>query len=583
MEASAVKVKYVYDFAEGSRDMRDLLGGKGANVAEMTRILGTDRVPAGFTITTEACVTYMQSGRELPDGLDEQVDAALKRLESATGKQLGDPDDPLLVSVRSGARESMPGMLDTVLNLGLNDQSVEGLAARTENERFAWDSYRRFVQMFGNVVRGIPGERFEAEIAAAKKRADVKLDTELGVEQLRELQQAFAKLFSDETGEDFPQAPRDQLAQAIRAVFDSWTGKRAVEYRRINRIPDDWGTAVNVQQMVFGNKGDTSGSGVAFSRDEVTGAPEPSGDFLVNAQGEDVVSGVRNTQDIAELRDVMPESHAQLMEILRELEAHYKDMQDTEFTIEEGRLYMLQTRNAKRPAQAGVRFACDAVAEGLLTKAEAIDTIDTEKLDALLHPTFDSTVDYAVLAHGVAASPGAAKGEIVFTADDAVDAAAEDRHVILVRPFTEAEDVAGFYAAQGILTAEGGKASHAALVARGMGRPAVTGASALDIDLVKHELRVGDTLLHEGDCIAIDGTTGQHHRRRRAARRAADGRVLRAGAGVVRRAAHARHPRERRHARGRRARRARSAPRASACAVRSTCSWPPTASRRCGR
>ena len=508
MEASAVTVKYVYDFAEGSRDMRDLLGGKGANVAEMTRILGTDRVPAGFTITTEACVTYMQSGRELPDGLDEQVDAALKRLESATGKQLGDPDDPLLVSVRSGARESMPGMLDTVLNLGLNDQSVEGLAARTENERFAWDSYRRFVQMFGNVVRGIPGERFEAEIAAAKKRAGVKLDTELGIDELRELQAAFAKLFADETGEDFPQAPRDQLAQAIRAVFDSWTGKRAVEYRRINRIPDDWGTAVNVQQMVFGNKGDTSGSGVAFSRDEVTGEPEPSGDFLVNAQGEDVVSGVRNTQDIAELRDVMPESHAQLMEILRELEAHYKDMQDTEFTIEEGRLYMLQTRNAKRPAQAGVRFACDAVAEGLLTKAEAIDTIDTEKLDALLHPTFDSTVDYAVLAHGVAASPGAAKGEIVFTADDAVAAAAEDRHVILVRPFTEAEDVAGFHAAQGILTAEGGKASHAALVARGMGRPAVTGASALDIDLVKQELRVGDTVLHEGDCIAIDGTTG---------------------------------------------------------------------------
>jgi pyruvate,orthophosphate dikinase len=508
VEASAVTVKYVYDFAEGAREMRDLLGGKGANVAEMTRILGPDRVPAGFTITTEACVSYMQSGRELPDGLDKQVVDALKRLESATGKQLGDPDDPLLVSVRSGARESMPGMLDTVLNLGLNDQSVEGLAARTENDRFAWDSYRRFVQMFGNVVRGIPGERFEAEIAAAKKRAGVKLDTELDVSQLRELQGAFAKLFADETGEDFPQAPRDQLAQAIRAVFDSWTGKRAVEYRRISRIPDDWGTAVNVQQMVFGNKGDTSGSGVAFSRDEVTGEPEPSGDFLVNAQGEDVVSGVRNTQDIAELRDVMPDAHAQLMEILRALEAHYKDMQDTEFTIEEGRLYMLQTRDAKRPAQAGVRFACDAVAEGLLTKAEAIDTIDTEKLDALLHPTFDSNVDYAVLAHGVAASPGAAKGEIVFTAPDAVSAAADGRHVILVRPFTEAEDVAGFFAAQGILTAEGGKASHAALVARGMGRPAVTGASALDIDLAKHELRVGDTLLVEGDCIAIDGTTG---------------------------------------------------------------------------
>ncbi|MEA2219345.1 MAG: pyruvate, orthophosphate dikinase, partial [Solirubrobacteraceae bacterium] len=491
------------------REMRDLLGGKGANVAEMTRILGPDRVPAGFTITTEACVTYMQAGRELPDGLDDQVDEALERLEASAGKQLGDPDDPLLVSVRSGARESMPGMLDTVLNLGLNDRSVEGLAARTGNERFAWDSYRRFVQMFGNVVRGIPGERFEAEIAAAKQRAGCKLDTELGVGDLQELQRAFAALFKGETGEDFPQAPRDQLAQAIRAVFDSWTGARAVEYRRISRIPDDWGTAVNVQQMVFGNKGDTSGSGVAFSRDEVTGEPEPSGDFLVNAQGEDVVSGVRNTQDIAELGDVMPEAHATLMEILRSLEAHYKDMQDTEFTIEEGRLYMLQTRNAKRPAQAGVRFACDAVAEGLLTKAEAIDTIDCEKLDALLHPTFDPDVDYAVLAKGVAASPGAASGEIVFSAQDAVDAAAQGRDVILVRPFTEAEDVAGFHAARGILTAEGGKASHAALVARGMGRPAVTGASALDIDLAKKELRVGETLLCEGDCIAIDGTTGQ--------------------------------------------------------------------------
>ncbi|MEA2139831.1 MAG: pyruvate, orthophosphate dikinase, partial [Solirubrobacteraceae bacterium] len=291
MEARVTTSKYVYDFAEGSMQMRDLLGGKGANVAEMTRILGADRVPAGFTITTEACVTYMQAGRELPDGLDEQVDEALERLEATAGKRLGDPDDPLLVSVRSGARESMPGMLDTVLNLGLNDASVEGLAARTGNERFAWDSYRRFVQMFGNVVRGIPGERFEAEIAAAKQRAGARLDTDLDVGALRELQRAFAALFQAETGEGFPQAPRDQLAQAIRAVFDSWTGNRAVEYRRISRIPDDWGTAVNVQQMVFGNKGDTSGSGVAFSRDEVTGAPEPSGDFLVNAQGEDVVSG----------------------------------------------------------------------------------------------------------------------------------------------------------------------------------------------------------------------------------------------------------------------------------------------------
>jgi pyruvate, orthophosphate dikinase len=509
MGVARVDTKWVYDFAEGSKEMRNLLGGKGANVAEMTRILGSDRVPAGFTITTEACVSYMENDHTAPEGMAEEVDEALARLEQAAGKTLGDPDDPLLVSVRSGARESMPGMLDTVLNLGLNDKSVQGLADRTGNERFAWDSYRRFVQMFGNVVRNIPGERFEQAIADAKQEHGVKLDTELGVDALKVLTARFREIFKEETGEDFPLEPRDQLEQAIRAVFDSWTGDRAVAYRRINRIPDDWGTAVNVQQMVFGNKGDTSGSGVAFSRDEVTGAPEPSGDFLVNAQGEDVVSGVRNTQDIADLRDVMPEAHTELMDILRTLEAHYKDMQDTEFTIEEGQLYMLQTRNAKRPAQAAVRFACDVVEEGLLSKAEAIATIDCEKLDALLHPTFDPTVEYAVLAKGVAASPGAAKGEIVFSAPEAVEAAATGRDVILVRPFTEAEDVAGFHAARGILTAEGGKASHAALVARGMGRPAVTGASALDIDLAKKELRVDETLLCEGDVISIDGTTGQ--------------------------------------------------------------------------
>jgi pyruvate, orthophosphate dikinase len=509
MGVSRVGTKWVYDFAEGSKEMRNLLGGKGANVAEMTRILGADRVPAGFTITTEACVSYMENDHTAPQGMAEEVDEALARLEQTAGKTLGDPEDPLLVSVRSGARESMPGMLDTVLNLGLNDKSVEGLAERTGNERFAWDSYRRFVQMFGNVVRNISGERFERAIADAKQEHGVKLDTELGVDALRALTARFREIFKEETEEDFPLEPRDQLEQAIRAVFDSWTGDRAVAYRRINRIPDDWGTAVNVQQMVFGNKGDTSGSGVAFSRDEVTGAPEPSGDFLVNAQGEDVVSGVRNTQDIADLRDVMPEAHTELMDILRTLEAHYKDMQDTEFTIEEGQLYMLQTRNAKRPAQAAVRFACDVVEEGLLSKAEAIATIDCEKLDALLHPTFDPTVEYAVLAKGVAASPGAAKGEIVFSAPEAVEAAATGRDVILVRPFTEAEDVAGFHAARGILTAEGGKASHAALVARGMGRPAVTGASALDIDLAKKQLRVDETLLCEGDVISIDGTTGQ--------------------------------------------------------------------------
>jgi pyruvate, orthophosphate dikinase len=500
--STTAATQWVYDFAEGSRDMRDLLGGKGANVAEMTRVLGADRVPAGFTITTEACVAYMRADRDLPGGLAEQVAEALARLEEHAGKRLGDPEDPLLVSVRSGARESMPGMLDTVLNLGLNDASVEGLAERTGNERFAWDSYRRFVQMYGNVVLDVPGERFEAAIKEAKGQRGVTLDTELDAAALRELVKAFKGFYT------FPDDPQEQLRGAITAVFDSWVGERAVAYRRINRIPDDWGTAVNVQQMVFGNKGDTSGSGVAFSRDEITGAPEPSGDFLVDAQGEDVVSGVRNTKDIADLADLMPEVHAELLEILGTLERHYGDMQDTEFTVEEGRLYMLQTRNAKRPAQAAVRFAVDAVGEGLLDRAQALATIEPDRLDALLHPTFDPGAQYDVLARGVPASPGAAKGEIVFTAADAVAAGADGREVVLVRPFTEADDVAGFHAAKGILTSEGGKASHAALVARGMGVPAVTGADGLEIDVQNGQLRVGDTTLRAGDRIAIDGTTG---------------------------------------------------------------------------
>ncbi len=503
----SVAAKYVYDFGEGSAEQKDLLGGKGANLAEMTRVLGTERVPAGFTITTEACVAYMRAGTE-PDGLDDQVAEALSRLEELAGRKLGDPQDPLLVSVRSGARESMPGMLDTILNLGLNEQSVEGLTRATNNERFAWDSYRRFVQMFGNVVRGIAGERYEDEIARIKRDRGVRLDTELDVAALRELTERFAEIYREETGEEFPTEPIDQLRHAIRAVFGSWTGNRAVRYRRINRIPDDWGTAVNVQQMVFGNKGDTSGSGVAFSRDEVTGAAEPSGDFLINAQGEDVVSGVRNTKELSELADVMPEAHRELMDILRRLERHYKDMQDTEFTIEERRLYLLQTRSAKRPAQAAVRFAVDAVREELLTRAEALLTIDPGNLDALLHPTFDPEADYDVLASGVGASPGAAKGQIVFTATEAVAHAESGDEVILVRPFTEAEDVAGFHAARGILTSEGGKASHAALVARGMGRPCVVGASALDVDLTARTVSVNGTTLGEGDLIAIDGTTG---------------------------------------------------------------------------
>jgi pyruvate,orthophosphate dikinase len=493
---AAAATKLVYDFAEGSREMRELLGGKGANVAEMTRVLGADRVPAGFTITTEACVAYMEGDRAFPDGLDEQVAEALQRLEEQAGKALGDAEDPLLVSVRSGARESMPGMLDTVLNLGLNDESVEGLGG----DRFAWDSYRRFVQMFGNVCRGIPGERYEDLIS--------EVGRELDADGLKALTARFKELFEEETGEEFPQEPHEQLRQAIRAVFDSWLGDRAVSYRRINHIPDDWGTAVNVQQMVFGNRGDKSCSGVAFSRDEVTGEPKPSGDFLVNAQGEDVVSGVRTPLDLHEMKDVMPEAYEKLLEILRTLETHYRDMQDTEFTVEEGRLYMLQTRNAKRPAQAAVCFAVDAVEEELLDKREAIATIDAGRLDALLHPAFKRGADFEVLAEGVPASPGAARGAIVFTAQDAVAAAEQGRDVILVRPFTEADDVAGFHAAKGILTAEGGKASHAALVARGMGKPCVAGAAALQVDLKAKTVSVNGTTLSEGDEIAIDGSAG---------------------------------------------------------------------------
>jgi pyruvate,orthophosphate dikinase len=508
MTATASATRYVYDFADGSREMRVLLGGKGANLAEMTRVLGPDLVPAGFTITTEACVAFMRDGRTEPSGLAEQVAEGIARLEERAGRTLGDPHDPLLVSVRSGARDSMPGMLETILDLGLNDAAVEGLAATTGDAHFAWDSYRRFVQMFSNVVCGVPGERFEEVLRAARRQAGVREDRQLDVAALKHLTHRFRTLHEAHTGEPFPQDPREQLRQAIRAVFDSWLGDRAVQYRRINHIPDDWGTAVNVQQMVFGNRGSGSATGVAFSRDEVTGAPEPSGDFLLDAQGEDVVSGVRTPRPLDELAEVMPDAHAELLRILRALEAHYGDMQDAEFTVEQGRLYMLQTRNAKRPAQAAVRFAVDAVDEGLLTPERALATIDAGALDALLHPTFDPDARFDVLARGVAASPGAAKGEVVFTAAEAVAAAAQGRAVILARPFTEADDVAGFHAARGILTSEGGKASHAALVARGMGRPAVVGAGELEIDVRARVIRAGDVEIAAGQTIAINGSTG---------------------------------------------------------------------------
>ena len=541
--------QWVYDFAEGSKDMRELLGGKGANVAEMTRVLGADRVPAGFTITTEACVEYMRADRHEPDGMADEVAEALDRLQEHAGKQLGDNEDPLLVSVRSGARESMPGMLDTVLNLGLNDDSVQGLARATDNERFAWDSYRRFVQMFGNVSRGIPGERFEDAIkeakSAARRQGRHRARRRRAARAHRHLQ---ADLSARRPARTSPRTRRSSCGWPSAPCSTPGSASARSSYRRMNRIPDDWGTAVNVQQMVFGNKGDTSGSGVAFSRDEITGAPEPSGDFLPNAQGEDVVSGVRTPRDISEMQEWMPDVHEQLMEILRTLERHYEDMQDTEFTVEEGQLFMLQTRNAKRPAQAAVRFAVDAVDEGLLTREQALQTIDPGSLDQLLHPTFDPQAEFDVLATGVNASPGAAKGEVVFTAADAVAAAAEGRDVILVRPFTDAGDVAGFEAAKGILTSEGGKASHAALVARGMGRPAVVGADAVAIDLAAKTITVNGTELHEGDRIAIDGTKGSVTVDDVPAGRRDRRRELRAGARVGRRDPQARRPRQRRHA-----------------------------------
>ena len=408
--ALATDTKLVYDFTEGSREMRDLLGGKGANVAEMTNILGADRVPAGFTITTEACVAYMEAGRTEPPALEEQVADALLRLERQAGKRLGAHEDPLLVSVRSGARESMPGMMDTVLNLGLNDGPSSASPSRPATNASPGTPTAASCRCSATSAVACPARRSRTRSSEQKQRAGVELDTELSVDDLKALVDRFKALYRDKTGEEFPQEAQVQLREAIRAVFDSWMGDRAVDYRRINRIPDDWGTAVNVQQMVFGNKGETSCSGVAFSRDEITGAPEPSGDFLVNAQGEDVVSGVRTPHPLDEMRDVLPDAHAELMHILRTLEAHYRDMQDTEFTVEEGRLYMLQTRSAKRPAQAAVRFAVDAVEERLLGREEAIATIDAARLDALLHPTFDPNADFEVLARGVNASPGSGQG-----------------------------------------------------------------------------------------------------------------------------------------------------------------------------
>jgi pyruvate,orthophosphate dikinase len=502
--------------------MRELLGGKGANVAEMTRVLGPGKVPPGFTITTEACVEYMSAGRREPDGLAEQVTAALAALEARAGKRLGDPDDPLLVSVRSGARESMPGMMDTVLNLGLNDRSVAGLAARTGNPRFALDAYRRFVQMFANVCRGISSERLEAAIAERKRAAGVRDDSELSEADLRVLVGDLRRIYEAETGEAFPRRSRGAAAPGDPSRLRLVARQARRHLPRINHIPDEWGTACNVQQMVFGNKGDTSCSGVAFSRDEVTGAPEPSGDFLVNAQGEDVVSGVRTPRDLAEMADAMPEAHAELRRILRALEAHYKDMQDTEFTVEEGELYMLQTRDAKRPAQAAVRFAVDAVEEGLLTRGEAIDTIDAAGLDAPAAPDVRARRVLRGARHRRRRVAGRGQGT------DRVHARRR-RRVGTARargrsraPVHRGRRRARLLRRQGILTAEGGKASHAALVARGMGKPCVAGASALRIDLDAGVAARRRDRAARGRPDRDRRLTGSGDRRRRRARRARD-------------------------------------------------------------
>jgi pyruvate,orthophosphate dikinase len=500
--------RWVYDFADGSAEMRALLGGKGANLAEMTTVLGPERVPAGFTITTAACVEYMRAGTEaLPEGLEAQIAAALERLEAGAGKRFGDPEEPLLLSVRSGAPVSMPGMLDTILNLGLNSDSVAGFA-RTANPELAWDCRRRLVQMFAEVVRGADPAPFERELEAARTAEGVASDGELGAAALERVATRFEGLFEEHAGEPFPDDPREQLVRAVRAVFDSWRNERAVTYRRLNGIPDDLGTAVTVQRMVFGNLGETSGSGVAFSRDPTSGDPAPDGDFLLDAQGEDVVAGVRNTEDLDGLAARMPAVHAELLDCLQRLERHFRDIQDVEYTVEAGRLFILQTRSAKRHAKAAVRFAVDGVAEGMLSPADALRTIEPGSLDALLHPAFDPEATPRVLATGVAASPGAAKGAIALTAGEAERRAAEGEDVILVRPFTSADDVGGFHAARGILTAQGGKSSHAAIVARGMGRPCVCGATDVHVDADGGTVTIGETALREGDLLAIDGSSG---------------------------------------------------------------------------
>ena len=500
--------KYVYLFSEGNKDMRELLGGKGANLAEMTK--AGMPVPQGFTISTEACTQYYKDGRKINDEIQAQIYEYLGKMEEICGKKFADPENPLLVSVRSGARASMPGMMDTILNLGLNDVVVEGLAKFTNNPRFAYDSYRRFIQMFSDVVMELPKPEFEKIIDQKKEEKGVKQDTELDTEDMKDLVKRFKAFYKENKGEDFPSDPKVQLMEAVKAAFRSWDNPRANVYRRMNEIPYDWGTAVNVQAMVFGNSGDKSGTGVAFTRNPATGEHKLFGEYLINAQGEDVVAGVRTPSPISQLEQDMPEVYKQFAEIADRLEKHYKDMQDMEFTIENGKLYMLQTRNGKRTANAALKIAVDLVHEGMIDEEEAVLRVEPQQLDALLHPQFDADAlkKATVVGKGLAASPGAACGKIVFTAEDAKEWAKKGEKVVLVRRETSPEDIEGMQVAEGILTVRGGMTSHAAVVARGMGTCCVSGCGEINVDYDAKNFTLGGKTYNEGDYISIDGSTG---------------------------------------------------------------------------
>lgn len=499
--------RYVYDLSEGSAEMKSLLGGKGAGVAEMNR-LGVP-VPDAFTVTTEACVETMNRDGSWPEGLEDQVWEGLKRLEERTGRGLGDPDKPLLVSVRSGAVQSMPGMMDTILNLGISDETVEAIAKEAENERFAWDCYRRFIQMYGEVVEGIEAHVYEDALTALKAERGVESDTDLSAEDLKGLVDTFKKLSDERLGGNWTTDPREQLMRAVDAVFRSWLNPRAFVYRKANKIPDDLGTAVNVMQMVFGNRGDTSATGVCFTRNPATGAKELYGEFLLNAQGEDVVAGIRTPKPLAQMEEILPEAYRELIDTMHTMESHYRDMQDMEFTVENGKLYLLQTRNGKRTAAAALKVARDLVDEGVITKEEALTRIEPAQLDQLLHEAIDPEHTEKPVTEGLPASPGAAVGEAVFDADVAAERGGRGEKVVLIRFETTPDDIHGVIVSQGVLTAHGGMTSHAAVVARGMGKPCVAGARGIKIDAKEGTLTIGDTVIHEGDLITLDGSTGE--------------------------------------------------------------------------